>query len=62
MRSDFEPGIVLAGLDRMRARPLLGNRGFEYVIDAGLGATVSDYQKLRINVFARDDFALDALV
>jgi hypothetical protein len=51
MRSDFEPGIALAGLDRMRARRLLGHRGFEYVIDAGLGATVSDYQKFRINVF-----------
>jgi hypothetical protein len=25
--------------------------GFEYVIDAGLGATAADYQKVRINVF-----------
>lgn len=51
LRSHSEPGIALAGLDRMPARRLLGHRGFEYVIDGGLGATASDYQKFRINVF-----------
>lgn len=51
LRSDAEPGLALAGLDRMPARRLLGRRGFEYVIDAGLGATVADYRKFRINVF-----------
>lgn len=51
IRSDSEPGIAMAGLDRMSARRLLGHKGFEYVIDAGLGATASDYQKFRINVF-----------
>jgi len=50
-RSPFEPGIALTGLDRMPARRLLGGRGFEYVIDAGLGATVIDYRKFRVNVF-----------
>jgi hypothetical protein len=50
-RSDSEPGIAMAGLDGMPARRLLGHTGFEYVIDAGLGATVSDYRKFRINVF-----------
>lgn len=51
LRSHLEPGIVLAGLDRMSARRLLGHRGFEYLIDGGLGASASDYQKFRINVF-----------
>jgi hypothetical protein len=55
LRSDTEPGIALAGLDRMPARRLLGHRGFEYIIDAGLGATVADYQKFRINVFSRSE-------
>jgi hypothetical protein len=50
-RTPIEPGIALAGLDRMPARRLLGGRGFEYVIDAGLGATVTDYRKFRLNVF-----------
>lgn len=50
-RSDREPALALAGLDRMPSRRLLGLPGFEYLIDAGLGATAADYQKLRINVF-----------
>jgi hypothetical protein len=50
-RSGMEPGIALAGLDRMSARHLLGQRGFEYIIDAGLGATVEAYMKFRVNVF-----------
>jgi hypothetical protein len=51
LRSDAEPGVALAGLDRMPIRRLLGGQGFEYIIDAGLGATVDDYCKLRVNVF-----------
>ena len=50
-RNPTEPSIALAGLDRMPARRLMGGRGFEYVIDAGLGATVADYRKFRLNVF-----------
>lgn len=44
IRSDSEPGIAMAGLDGMPARRLLGHRGVEYVVVAGLGATVSDYR------------------
>lgn len=51
--SDREPALALAGLDRMAPRRLLGRPGFEYVVDAGLGATATDYQKFRINVFDR---------
>jgi hypothetical protein len=50
-RSDREPGIALAGLDGMPARRTLGGRSFEYIVDAGLGATVDDYCKIRVNVF-----------
>lgn len=50
-RTPDEPAIALAGLDRMAPRRLLGNPGFDFVVDAGLGATFRDYQKLRINVF-----------
>jgi len=42
---------ALAGLDRMAPRRLLGVPGFEYVIDAGLGATATEYRKVRLNVF-----------
>jgi hypothetical protein len=50
-RTDQEPLLALAGLDRMPPRRLLGLPGFDYVIDAGLGATATDYQKVRLNVF-----------
>jgi len=50
-RSDREPGILLAGLDRMPARRILGHCGFDYIIDAGLGTTAADYRKIRLNVF-----------
>ena len=32
----------------------LASRGFDYVIDAGLGATVGDYQKFRVKVFGKE--------
>jgi hypothetical protein len=51
VRSGTEPGIALAGLDRMPARRLLGQRSFECIIDAGLGATAEAYRSFRINVF-----------
>jgi hypothetical protein len=50
-RSDLEPGILMAGLDRMPMRRELGLCGFDYIIDTGLGATAADYRKVRINVF-----------
>ena len=50
-RHGSEPAIALAGLDRMPPRRLLGEPGFEYVVDAGLGAGAQDYQRFRINLF-----------
>jgi hypothetical protein len=58
-RAAYEPGIAIAGLDTMEARRLLGHRGFDYVIDAGLGATSSEYRKFRINVFGAADNPID---
>lgn len=53
-RADTEPGVALSGLDRMLPRRLLGLPGFEYIIDAGLGAEAGDYHRLRVNVFDRN--------
>jgi hypothetical protein len=50
-RTDLEPAMALAGLDRMPPRCLLGAPGFEYVIDAGLGAMVADYRCIRVSTF-----------
>ncbi len=54
-RTDQEPLLALAGLDSMRPRRWLGLPKFEYVIDAGLGATAANFQKIRINVFDTAD-------
>lgn len=51
LRLEREPSIVLAGLDTMPARNLLDRRGFQYIIDAGLGSTFVDYRKIRVSVF-----------
>lgn len=50
-RTDQEPAIALAGLDRMSARRMLGLPKFEYVIDAGLGATAKDFRSIRVSAF-----------
>jgi hypothetical protein len=53
-RTEFEPIIALAGLDRISSRRLLGLPGFEYIIDGGLGATAANFQQFRVNVFDRE--------
>jgi hypothetical protein len=50
-RTVHEPAIALAGLDKIAPRRILGNTGFEYVIDAGLGMGTRDFRQFRINVF-----------
>jgi hypothetical protein len=59
LRSQQEPGIALAGFDRMPPRRLLGGSGFEYIIDAGLGATAIEYRKIRLNVFNSEENPVD---
>jgi hypothetical protein len=49
--SDEEPRIALLGLDRIRARRLIDAVGFRYAFDAGLGATLSSYRNVRLNLF-----------
>jgi hypothetical protein len=53
-RTNQEPSIALAGLDKMPVRKVLGQVGFDCIVDCGLGATSADYTKFRINVFDRD--------
>jgi hypothetical protein len=54
-RADREPALALAGLDRMPPRRLLGRPGFEYVLDAGLGATATNYRSIRVSCFGPGD-------
>lgn len=50
-RKDHEPLLAISGLDRMPPRRLLGRPGFEYIVDAGLGARAANYRSLRVNCF-----------
>jgi hypothetical protein len=50
-RRDFEPSVVLSGLDNVATRKLLGKANFDYVIDAGLGNRADSYHLYRVNVF-----------
>ena len=50
-RDPSEPPYALSGLDKMKYRRLLGNPGFDFVIDAGLGAKAIEYDTFRVNVF-----------
>jgi hypothetical protein len=50
-RDQFEPAYALVGLDKMEPRKTLGNAGFEYIIDAGLGASADEYHRFRVNIF-----------
>jgi len=55
-RQQDEPAIAITGLDSMKVRMLLGNAGFDYVIDAGLGDSAQSYHTFRLNVFY-DEFS-----
>ncbi len=50
-RRNFEPSMVLSGLDNAATRRLLGKANFDYVIDAGLGNRADSYHLYRVNVF-----------
>lgn len=54
-RTEQEPAIALAGLDHMPPRRRLGLPGFDYIVDAGLGATAKDYRSIRVSTFGPND-------
>ena len=49
-----DPPMALSGLDSIDARRLLGGPGFDRIIDCGLGATATDYERYRMTVFDPD--------
>jgi hypothetical protein len=46
-----EPRLAFSGLDKISVRKLLGGCGFQYIVDAGLGANAGDFDRFRINTF-----------
>lgn len=54
-RTPAEPAIAIAGLDSIAARRLLGNIGFHYIVDAGLGEATKNFRHLRVNAFGESN-------
>jgi hypothetical protein len=49
--ADGEPRLALSGLDKIAPRRLLGDVGFDAIIDVGLGRTASDFDRYRVSIF-----------
>lgn len=50
-RRDGDPNIALFGVDNMQTRNLAEHAGFNYIIDAGLGAPPEDYLGMALHTF-----------
>ena len=48
-----DPRLALSGVDRVEARKLMAEVGFDCIVDAGLGRTASDFDRYRVTVFDR---------
>jgi hypothetical protein len=46
-----DPLVAFCGVDKVEARKLIANVGFDCIVDAGLGRTSSDFDRYRITVF-----------
>ena len=50
---DDDPRFALSGVDKIEARKLMADVGFDCIVDAGLGRTASDFDRYRVTVFDR---------
>ena len=48
-----DPPYLLCGLDRLQPRLTMAERGFEYMIDAGLGHGAHDFEGIQIRTIAK---------
>ena len=46
-----DPRLALSGVDKVEARRPMAEIGFDCIVDAGLGGTVSDFDRYRVAVF-----------
>lgn len=47
----LDPSVLVCGVDNALARSRLEDPGFPFVVEAGIGHRVSDYQSLRVHTF-----------
>ena len=48
-----DPPFALSGVDKIQARRLMAEVGFDCIVDAGLGRTAHDFDRYRVTVFDR---------
>jgi hypothetical protein len=48
---DEDPRIALSGVDKVGARRLMANVGFDCIVDAGLGRTANQFDRFRVSIF-----------
>jgi hypothetical protein len=48
---DDDPRVALSGVDKIEARKLMAQVGFDCIVDAGLGRTAHEFDRYRVNVF-----------
>ncbi|MER8600526.1 ThiF family adenylyltransferase [Mesorhizobium sp. M1339] len=48
---DNDPHVALCGVDKIAARRLMAQTGFQCIVDAGLGRKASDFNRYRVTVF-----------
>jgi hypothetical protein len=46
-----DPRLALSGVDKIEARKLMGDVGFDCIVDAGLGKKSADFDRYRVTVF-----------
>ena len=51
IRAEDEPPVALCGFDNSQSRALLEGAGFRFIVEAGLGGRISNFDKATINVF-----------
>ena len=50
---DDDPCVALSGVDKIEARKLMAEVGFDCIVDAGLGRTAETFDRYRVTVFDR---------
>ena len=56
-RSDEEPAVAFCGFHDAKSRRLIGNAGFELVVEAGLGSQIADFDQARLHTFPNSRFS-----
>jgi len=56
-RSDKEPAVAFCGFHDAISRRLIGNAGFELVVEAGLGSQMVDFDQALLHTFPNSQFS-----